>query len=154
MKKAIKLVMVLAMVLCMNSCSDKENDEPATVTATEIAADYTGTMKCTAMGQELVFDDVDVELKSESQSKVEVIVTSFGNPPMKIAELRIPDVTVSGTPGHIILSATEFSGTSEDGKNYSGTIQGSFTDNLTLEMELSYGNMPFAMICSYEGSRQ
>lgn len=154
MKTAKILMMALIMTLGLSSCSDNEKDEPQQPAANEIAGSYTGTMTGTAMGTDLTFDNVDVRITAADDSHVDIAIASFGNPPMVLPEIFIGNVPVSGAEGNFALAATQFSGTSPDGKNYSGTIQGTSKGELVLNMELNYGNMPMPLVCKYTANKK
>lgn len=149
MKKTLNLIMALTLSLSFFSCTDKENDEPKNPVANEVAATYSGTMTATAMGTDLTFENVEVNLSVADDSHVNVAVGAFGNPPMQLPEITINDVAVSKTETGYALATTQFEGTSSEGKNYSGTLSGRYENCLELTMELHYGNMPMPMVCKY-----
>lgn len=149
------------MMLCMGliaslvSCSDNDDDTPAVPAAESVAGTYSGNMTCSVMGSESVFEAMEFTLKATDDASVEVVIPSFGNPPMQLPQITIPGIAVSGTEGKYTLATKEFSGTTGDGKAYSGTIQGNVTDNtLMLQFNLQYGAMPMPMICSFTAPKK
>ena len=151
-----------AMMLCMSvicsmafvSCDSKE-DEPAVPAAKSVAGEYTNSMTVTVMGSESVFENVTYTIVATSDSKVDVQISAFGNPPMRVPAFTVKDVVVSGTDGNYTLAETQFSGTTEAGKAYSGTLAGTVADNtLTANMSLQYGAMPMPMICSFTATKK
>lgn len=154
MKKAKLLMMGLLLSLSLSACSGKDDDEPQLPAANEVAGSYSGVMEATAMGTNLTFEDVDVRITAADDSHVDVAIASFGNPPMVLPDINIDKVPVSGENGNFTFAATQFSGVSPDGKNYSGTIQGSSADILVLNIELNYGAMPMPLICRYTATKK
>lgn len=152
MKQISIFITAILTAISLNSCSDNDDNQPQMPAAKEIAGCYTGSMAATVMGSDLNFENVDVEITAVDESHVEITIAPFGNAPMVLPEINIKNVAVAGSNGLYALDATEFSGSSPDGKNYSGTIQGSFHNGLTLNMELHYGSMPYPMICKYNAS--
>lgn len=152
MKNLIAIAAALLLSLNLLSCSDKEDAPENGSTAEKIAGTYNGSIQASAMGQDLNFDDVKVDVTSVSDNAVDISFASFGNPPMVLPEIVIKDVEVAGSEGAYSLASTEFSGTSTDGKSYSGTIRGYVDSRLNLQMELHYGAMPMPLICSYTGT--
>ena len=96
-----------------------------------------------------------VVVKATDDATVSVTLSSFGNPPMRVPEISITGVKVSGTDVTYTLAPTQFSGTTSDGKAYSGTLQGNFAANtITVKFNLQYGAMPMPMICSFTASKK
>lgn len=148
------IILCLGMVTTMASCSDKD-DEPATPAAKILAGTYDGDIKCSAMGRELTFEDITLTIVAVDDATVNVTISSFGEPPMQVSEIQVPGVKATGTDGKYSLAATEFSGTTDSGKAYSGTIQGTFeNDELTIKFNLQYGAMPMPMICYFKTSKK
>lgn len=151
-----------AMLLCLSlicsvsfvSC-DSKKDEPAVPAAKSAAGEYNNNMTVTVMGSESVFENVTYTLVATSDNKVDVQISAFGNPPMQVPAFTIKDVEVSGTNGKYTLAETKFSGTTDAGKAYSGTLAGTVADNtLTANMSLQYGAMPMPMICSFTATKK
>lgn len=149
--KAIFATMVLCMgmVATFTSCSDND-DEPATPAAKSVESVYTGPMTCNVMGSESVFENQTLTVTATDDTTVNVTISTFGNPPMQVPQLTITGVKVSGTDGKYSLARTEFSGSTDAGRAYSGTLEGSFADGaIKLDFSLQYGAMPMPMICSF-----
>ena len=148
------LMLCITLVTVFTSCSDKE-DGPTAPAAKSIAGVYNGDMTCSVMGSESVFEDLTVDVAAVDDVTVSVAVSAFGNPPMQVSPILITGVKVSGSDGTYSLASTQFSGTNEAGKAYSGTLQGDFADDvLTLRMNLQYGAMPMPMICTFSAHNQ
>lgn len=152
MKQISIFIAAILATISLSSCSDNDDNQQLMPAAEEIAGCYTGSMVANVMGSDLNFENVDVVIAAADESHVEITIASFGNPPMVLPEINIKNVSVAQSGESYALAETEFSGCSPDGKNYSGTIQGSFHNGLTLNMELHYGSMPYPMICKYNAS--
>lgn len=159
--KVLKTIFA-TMILCLccattfTSCSDDDDDDaPALPAAKSIAGTYTDNMTCSVMGSESVFENVTFTLTATDDATLAIEISSFGEAPMQVPGISINNVAVSGIDGTYTLAATEFSGKTEAGKAYSGTIQGSFADNtLTVKFNLQYGAMPMPMICSFSSVKK
>lgn len=154
MKKIKTIFPALAFGLCLSgmvsSCSDSEEDGPAVPAAKSVEGTYNGDMVCSVMGNESVFEDMTVTIDATDESSVSVTVSPFGSAPMAVPALEINGVPVSGEDGVYTLASTEFSGTTESGKAYSGTLQGNYEeDEMTVRFNLLYGAMPMPMICTF-----
>lgn len=148
-------VLSFGLVATFSSCSDDKKDEPAVPAAKSVAGSYTGDMSCTVMGQESVFEAMTFTVTTTDDATVAITVPTFGNPPMKVPEITVNGVKVSGTDGNYTLAPTEFNGTTADGKAYSGTIKGKLAESkLSLDYSLRYGAMPMPMICSFSAHKK
>ncbi len=149
------LVAVVSLCLVPSSCS-RDKDEPApAVVAKSIAGSYKGSLKSVVMGTETTFDNVAVTLAAPDDATVDVAIGTFGTPPMAVPAFAVKGVKVTGANGTYTLATTEFSGTSTTGRNYSGTLQGSFAqDKLTVQFNLKYGAMPMPMVCTFTAPRE
>lgn len=146
----VSMMMCMAMVGVTTSCSDNEENAPAMPVAKSVEGSYHGDMTCTVMGEESVFENRTFTVTATDDATVVVTISSFGNPPMQVPEIVVEGVKVTGESGNNTLASTEFSGTTDAGKAYSGTFQGSIADNrLTAMFNLQYGAMPMPMICTF-----
>lgn len=148
------LAISLGMAAPLTSCSDND-DKPAAPAAKSVEGIYTGDMTCTVMGSESTFEDMTFTVTATDDATVSVMIPSFGNPPMQVPEVALAGVKVSGSDGSYSLTSTEFNGTTDGGKTYSGTLQGSATGNdITIEFSLQYGAMPMPMICRFSAPKK
>lgn len=146
----VSMMMCMAMVGVTTSCSDNEENAPAMPAARSVEGNYHGDMTCTVMGDESVFENRTFTVTATDDATVVVTISSFGNPPMQVPEIVVEGVKVTGENDRYTLASTEFSGTTDAGKAYSGTLQGSVADNqLTAMFNLQYGAMPMPMICTF-----
>lgn len=142
------MMLCLGIMATMSSCSD-DKDEPTLPAAKNIEGSYSGDMSCTVMSSESTFENMTFTVKATDDATVSVTISEFGEPPMKMPSITVPGIKVSGSDGTYTLATTEFSG-DNNGKKYSGTAQGSFTNKiLTFKFNLQYGAMPMPMICSF-----
>lgn len=148
------MMLCFGLVATMSSCSE-DDDEPATPAARYVAGTYSGDMTCSVMGSESVFEDMTFSVAAIDDATVDVVIPSFGNPPMQVPEITVTGVNVSGADGTYTLAPAEFKGTTDAGKAYSGSIQGSFeNDEITIRFSLQYGAMPMPMICTFTAPKK
>lgn len=149
------MMLFAGLTAAFTSCSDDDNNEPEIPAAKSVAGTYTGDMSCTVMGDESTFEDMTFTVTATDDATVTVKIPTFGNPPMQVPAFDIQGVKVSGTDGTYSLADTDFQGTTAAGREFSGTLQGSFTDqNLTIRFSLNYGAMPMPMICAFSAPKQ
>ena len=148
------------MMLCIGlptvfpCCSDNEEDQPSAPAAKSVEGAYLGDMTCSVMGSESTFEDMTFTLAATDDATVSLTMSSFGEPPMQVPEITIPDIKVSGENGTYTLATTNFD-TESNGKKISGVVQGTFADNtLDVKINLQYGNMPMPLICSFTATKK
>lgn len=142
------LVVSLALVSC-----EGESKQPQKGAAEAVAGTYVSTITCKIMGQELSYDDITFTLTPKDESTIEVSFSEFGNAPMSIPSLTIPDVSVSGEAGSYEIETKEFEGT-HSGKLYAGAIGGGMADGvLTIDMSIKMGSMPMALVCKFVANK-
>ena len=148
------MMLFAGLTAAFTSCSD-EKYEPEIPAAKSVAGTYTGDMSCTVMGSESTFENMTFTVTATDDATVTVKIPTFGNPPMQVPEIDIQGVKVSGSEGTYSLASTEFRGSTDAGREYSGTVQGAFADNtLTRRFSLQYGAMPMPMICAFSAPKQ
>lgn len=149
------LILCMGVVATFASCSDDDDNETGLPAANSVTGSYDGDMTCSVMGSESVFEQVTFTVAAVNESTVTVTIPSFGNPPMQVPEVKVTGVKVVGADGTYSLAPTEFSGTTDAGKTYSGTLRGSFAGNtLTVQFNLQYGAMPMPMICTFTAPKK
>lgn len=149
------MMLFAGLTAAFTSCSDDDNNEPEIPAAKSVAGTYTGDMSCTVMGDESTFEDMTFTVTATDDATVTVKIPTFGNPPMQVPAFDIQGVKVFGTDGTYSLADTDFQGTTAAGREFSGTLQGSFTDqNLTIRFSLNYGAMPMPMSCAFSAPKQ
>ena len=158
--KAISRLMAMTIIasgflMTFTSCGNNDDDDqPATPAARSVAGSYEGDMSCTVMGSESVFEGVTFTVTAVDDANVNIAVSDFGEPPMKVEGFVMNGVKVSGADGTYQLATTEYSGTTSAGKAYSGTVSGSYANGvLSVQFNLQYGAMPMPMICSFSAPK-
>lgn len=156
LKSILGIMLAVHSLISFTSCSDNEENEPAAAPAAKsIAGTYHGDMTCSVMGQESVFNDMTFTVTATDDATVSVAISSFGEPPMQVPEITVTDVKVAGSDGTYSIAPTEFKGEMQNGKTYSGTLDGSYeSDKLTIRFNLQYGSMPMPMICSFTAPKE
>lgn len=148
------IILCAAIATTFASCSEK-GDEPATPAAKSVEGIYRGDIRCTVMGSESVAEDMTVAVSADNEAAVTLTLPAYGEPPMQVPSIAVPGVKVSGSDGVYTLAATEFGGTTDTGKAYSGVIEGDYADGrLTLRWNLTYGAMPMPMIFSFSAEKE
>lgn len=143
----------LLFVSTAASCSD-DDDDPAVPAAKEIAGTYNGDLSCTVMGSTDVFEDKTFVVTATSDSEVSVKIDEFGEAPMALPSITVENLKVSGADGIYAVDATTFSGTTDAGKQYSGTIKLAYTNGvIVIDFQLQYGAMPMPLICSFTSQK-
>lgn len=146
------LAIGLGMAAPLTSCSDND-DKPSAPAAKSVEGTYTGDMSCTVMGSESAFEDMTFTVTATDDATVSIAIPCFGNPPMQVPQMTVAGVKVSGEDGSYALASTEFNGTTDGDKTYSGTLHGTAADKaVTIEFSLQYGAMPMPMICRFTSS--
>lgn len=153
--KLLSAIMIMTFGLfALTSCGSDDKDEPQTPAARSIAGTYNGDMTCSVMGSEDLFEDMTFTVTAVDDSKVNITISSFGNPPMQVPEITIKNVAVSGSDGNYTIATTNFEGDLANGKKYSGVIQGNYaSEQLNLQFNLQYGAMPMPMICNFSAPK-
>lgn len=100
------MVLSFAFVAFLSSCSDDDKDTPEVPAANSVAGVYEGEMTCSVMGQESIFEDMTFTLSVIDDATVKIVISEFGNPPMKVPSINIDGVKVSGEDGKYSLAPT------------------------------------------------
>lgn len=154
-KTVLAFTMALIALISFSSCSDKNDSPQAAPAAKSVAGTYKGDMTCSVMGQESTFENMNVAVTAVDDATVNVQISEFGEAPMKVPSIMIEGVKVAGSDGTYSLATTTFNGEMENGKTYSGTLDGNYkSDVITVRFNLQYGSMPMPMICSFTAPKQ
>lgn len=156
MKKlsSILVIALLFMGIASVATSCSENTPPELPAAKYVEGTYTGDMTCSVMSSDQTFENLTFNVTATDAGTVTVAIPSFGQPPMQMPAITVPGVKVAGTDGTYALATTSFDGTSDTGRNYSGTLDGSLADgNVTIRFRLNYGAMPMPLICTFVASK-
>lgn len=151
MKTAKILLAAMATICAMTvlSCSKDTEESSGTGAARTIEGSYKGDIDCSVMGSVTTFEDTTFAITAEDDSTVTIVLPPFGEAPMALPSITIPNVKVTENAGVVTLVQTETSGTTDNDKAYTCTLSGSVENNtLDIRFNLTYGAMPMPMICS------
>lgn len=154
-KTMFAAMLAFLAVTTLASCGDDNDDPDPTPAAKSVAGVYEGDMTCSVMGQESVFENMTFTVTATDDATVSIKISEFGEAPMKVPEITVTDVKVSGSEGTYALASTDFSGEMSNGKTYSGKLDGGYaSDELTVRFNLQYGSMPMPMICTFTAPKK
>ena len=154
-KNLLVLMMAVMAVVMLSSCGgDDDNVDVLPGAAKIVAGNYVATMNCEVMKQLLTYENVSVSIVAKDDATVDIKVSSFGEGGRKLDPVDIKDVTVTGEDGNYAFTSKEFSGTTENGKAYSGVVTGTYVaGKLSLVYSLQYGSMPMPMQNTFEAQK-
>ena len=154
-KNLLVLMMAVMAVVMLSSCGgDDDNVDVLPGAAKIVAGNYVATMNCEVMKQLLTYENVSVSIVAKDDATVDIKVSSFGEGGRKLDPIEINDVKVTGEDGNYAITSKEFSGTTENGKAYSGVVTGTYVaGNLSLVYSLQYGSMPMPMQNTFEAQK-
>ena len=154
-KNLLVLMMAVMAVVMVSSCGgDDDNVDVLPGAAKIVAGNYVATMNCEVMKQLLTYENVSVSIVAKDDATVDIKVSSFGEGGRKLDPIEINDVKVTGEDGNYAITSKEFSGTTENGKAYSGVVTGTYVaGKLSLVYSLQYGSMPMPMQNTFEAQK-
>jgi hypothetical protein len=154
-KNLLVLMMAVMAVVMVSSCGgDEDNVDVLPGAAKIVAGNYVATMNCEVMKQLLTYENVSVSIVAKDDATVDIKVSSFGEGGRKLDPVDIKDVKVRGEDGNYAITSKEFSGTTENGKAYSGVVTGTYVaGKLSLVYSLQYGSMPMPMQNTFEAQK-
>lgn len=154
-KNLLVLMMAVMAVVMLSSCGgDDDNVDVLPGAAKIVAGNYVATMNCEVMKQLLTYENVSVSIVAKDDATVDIKVSSFGEGGRKLDPIEIKDVKVTGEDGNYAFTSKEFSGTTENGKAYSGVVTGTYVaGKLSLVYSLQYGSMPMPMQNTFEAQK-
>jgi uncharacterized lipoprotein YehR (DUF1307 family) len=148
------LMAVMAVVMVSSCGGDEDNVDVLPGAAKIVAGNYVATMNCEVMKQLLTYENVSVSIVAKDDATVDIKVSSFGEGGRKLDPIEIKDVKVTGEDGNYAITSKEFSGTTENGKAYSGVVTGTYVaGKLSLVYSLQYGSMPMPMQNTFEAQK-
>jgi hypothetical protein len=154
-KNLLVLMMAVMAVVMVSSCGgDEDNVDVLPGAAKMVEGSYVSTMNCEVMKQLLTYENVSVSIVAKDDATVDIKVSSFGEGGRKLDPIEIKDVKVTGEDGNYAITSKEFSGTTENGKAYSGVVTGTYVaGKLSLVYSLQYGSMPMPMQNTFEAQK-
>ena len=148
------MMAVMAVVMVSSCGGDDDNVDVLPGAAKIVAGNYVATMNCEVMKQLLTYENVSVSIVAKDDATVDIKVSSFGEGGRKLDPVDIKDVKVTGEDGNYAFTSKEFSGTTENGKAYSGVVTGTYVaGKLLLVYSLQYGSMPMPMQNTFEAQK-
>lgn len=151
-KRIVAFMAVVSVVMTMVSCSE-EKSEPSMPSAKMVEGSYVGDIAYKVLETNYEEKGLTYKVEAASDSEINLTISSFGNPPMQIPEVKVK-TTVTGSDGKYSISEGSFEGNLDNGKNYTLTLRGSIEGSVaTFDFSLTYGSMPFPIICSFKGSK-
>lgn len=154
-KNLLVLMMAVMAVVMVSSCGgDEDNVDVLPGAAKIVAGNYVATMNCEVMKQLFTYENVSVSIVAKDDATVDIKVSSFGEGGRALDPVDIKDVKVTGENGNYAITSKEFSGTTENGKAYSGVVTGTYVaGKLSLVYSLQYGSMPMPMQNTFEAQK-
>ena len=154
-KNLLVLMMAVMAVVMLSSCGgDEDNVDVLPGAAKIVAGNYVATMNCEVMKQLFTYENVSVSIVAKDDATVDIKVSSFGEGGRALDPVDIKDVKVTGEDGNYAITSKEFSGTTENGKAYSGVVTGTYVaGKLSLVYFLQYGSMPMPMQNTFEAQK-
>ena len=148
------MMAVMAVVMVSSCGGDDDNVDVLPGAAKIVAGNYVATMNCEVMKQLLTYENVSVSIVAKDDATVDIKVSGFGEGGRALAPIEIKDVKVTGEDGNYAFTSKEFSGTTENGKAYSGVVTGTYVaGKLSLVYSLQYGSMPMPMQNTFEAQK-
>ena len=148
------MMAVMAVVMVSSCGGDEDNVDVLPGAAKMVEGSYVSTMNCEVMKQLLTYENVSVSIVAKDDATVDIKVSSFGEGGRKLDPVDIKDVKVTGEDGNYAFTSKEFSGTTENGKAYSGVVTGTYVaGKLSLVYSLQYGSMPMPMQNTFEAQK-
>ena len=148
------LMAVMAVVMVSSCGGDEDNVDVLPGAAKIVAGNYVATMNCEVMKQLFTYENVSVSIVAKDDATVDIKVSSFGEGGRALDPVDIKDVKVTGEDGNYAITSKEFSGTTENGKAYSGVVTGTYVaGKLSLVYSLQYGSMPMPMQNTFEAQK-
>lgn len=148
------MMAVMAVVMVSSCGGDEDNVDVLPGAAKMVEGSYVSTMNCEVMKQLLTYENVSVSIVAKDDATVDIKVSSFGEGGRKLDPIEIKDVKVTGEDGNYAITSKEFSGTTENGKAYSGVVTGTYVaGKLSLVYSLQYGSMPMPMQNTFEAQK-
>ena len=148
------LMAVMAVVMVSSCGGDEDNVDVLPGAAKMVEGSYVSTMNCEVMKQLLTYENVSVSIVAKDDATVDIKVSSFGEGGRELDPVDIKDVKVTGEDGNYAITSKEFSGTTENGKAYSGVVTGTYVaGKLSLVYSLQYGSMPMPMQNTFEAQK-
>lgn len=157
--KSLMMTMVaMAFVTSVCSCSS-DDDEPEVAVATQVVGSYTGNEIMTVSGE----DDEGTktfEFTKASDTSIDMMIPEYGEGGMALPKMPVKGIALTKNGNTITGRLASFEGkvTNASGAEKAYTVSEVtviFSDkNVVVTFSLKYGNMPFAFVGKFTGTKQ
>lgn len=158
--KSIMMMTMVAMAFVTSVCScSSDDDEPEVAMATQVVGSYTGTEIMTVSGE----DDEGIktfEFTKASDTSIDMMIPEYGEGAMTLPKFPVKGVTLTKNGNTITGRLASYEGkvTNASGAEKAYTVSDVtviFSDkNVVVTFSLKYGNMPFAFVGKFTGTKQ
>ena len=164
MKKLFKYAMLLMAVgtmgMSLSSCSSDDDDKVVAL-ATQVIGTYEGNEIVTVMGDESSNGTATYEFAKSTDSAIDMTIPEMGGMgPMSIPKLLVKGIMLTEGNKTITGRLASFSGTvkAADGSEKAYTVSDIVVlfneKNVVVTFSVKYGNMPFAMVTNFTGTKK
>ena len=157
-KSFMMMMATMAFVFGVCSCGS-DDDEPEVAVATQVAGSYTGVEIMTVSGE----DDEGTktfEFTKATDSSVDMIIPEYGEGGMALPKMPVKGILLTKSGNTITGRLSSYSGTvtNASGAEKAYTVSDLtvlFSDkNVVVTFALKYGNMPFAFMGKFTGTKK
>ena len=150
----------VAVVFGMSACGSDDDDKVVAL-ATQVIGTYEGNEIVTVMGDESSNGTATYEFAKNTDSAIDMTIPEMGGMgPMSIPKLLVKGIMLTEGNKTITGRLASFSGTvkAADGSEKAYTVSDIVVlfneKNVVVTFSLKYGNMPFAMITNFTGTKK
>ena len=157
-KSFMMMMATMAFVFGVCSCGS-DDDEPEVAVATQVAGSYTGVEIMTVSGE----DDEGTktfEFTKATDSSIDMTIPEYGEEGMSLPKMPVKGILLTKSGNTITGKLSSYSGTvtNASGAEKAYTVSDVtvlFSDkNVVVTFALKYGNMPFAFVGKFTGTKQ
>ena len=157
-KSFMMMMATMAFVFGVCSCGS-DDDEPEVAVATQVAGSYTGVEVMTVSGE----DDEGTktfEFTKATDSSIDMTIPEYGEGGMALPKMPVKGILLTKSGNTITGRLSSYSGTvtNASGAEKAYTVSDLtvlFSDkNVVVTFALKYGNMPFAFLGKFTGTKK
>ena len=157
-KSFMMMMATMAFVFGVCSCGS-DDDEPEVAVATQVAGSYTGVEIMTVSGE----DDEGTktfEFTKATDSSIDMTIPEYGEGGMALPKMPVKGILLTKNGNTITGRLSSYSGTvtNASGAEKAYTVSDLtvlFSDkNVVVTFALKYGNMPFAFMGKFTGTKK
>jgi hypothetical protein len=157
-KSFMMMMATMAFVFGVCSCGS-DDDEPEVAVATQVAGSYTGVEIMTVSGE----DDEGTktfEFTKATDSSIDMTIPEYGEGGMALPKMPVKGILLTKSGNTITGRLSSYSGTvtNASGAEKAYTVSDLtvlFSDkNVVVTFALKYGNMPFAFMGKFTGTKK